>query len=150
MNSLNLSQERREVAMRTINKWVALTIVLSALMVSPAAVFGAIKDTTIDYGAGFIYVYGDSFGTQVGTVKIGDTQLDVRSWQPGEIIASLPSGITAGSYSMTVIDSSGQKTTQDITITAAISQRRPEEPEWVSQWEWYRDVPKDDPASKGH
>ncbi|MGO9022635.1 MAG: IPT/TIG domain-containing protein [Syntrophobacteraceae bacterium] len=136
--------------MRTINKWVALTIVLSALIVTPAVVFGAVTDTAIDYGAGIIYVHGDSFGTKVGTVQIGKTALTVLSWQPGEIIASLPPGITAGTYSMTVIDNSGQKTTQDVTITAAISQRRPEEPEWVSQWEWYRDVSRDDPALKGH
>ena len=41
--------------MRTINKWIALTIVLPALMVTPAMVFTqtsgnqAIIDTTVDY-----------------------------------------------------------------------------------------------------
>jgi len=85
--------------------------------------FGPVKDTTVDNDAGLIYVYGDIFGTQAGSVRIGDNQLTVQSWQPGEIIARLPPGFAAGGYLMSVINSFGQKTTQAITLGTAGAQR---------------------------
>ncbi|MGA3118662.1 MAG: IPT/TIG domain-containing protein [Syntrophobacteraceae bacterium] len=93
--------------MRTINRWIAVTIVLSALIVTQAVVFGqtlgaAITDTTVDYGKMLIYVYGSGFGTASGTVKLGGTKLVVKTWQAGEIVATLPSSVAAGSYLLAV------------------------------------------------
>lgn len=94
--------------MRTIIKCGALIIVLSALMVIPATVFGdiglpVITETEVVYDDTNmimvkINVFGHNFGATVGTVKLGDTQLQVENWSPQEIVATLPQGIGPGSY----------------------------------------------------
>jgi hypothetical protein len=68
--------------MRSINKWVVLTIVLSALMVTPAVVFAdfdlpAIINTTVNYTTSpwSITVNGTGFDSKQGSVFLGDTKL---------------------------------------------------------------------------
>jgi hypothetical protein len=98
--------------MRTIIKCGALIIVLSALMVIPATVFGdiglpLITETEVVYDSTNtimvkINVFGHNFGATVGAVKLGDTPLQVENWFPQEIVAKLPQGITPGSYLLVV------------------------------------------------
>ena len=89
--------------MRSINKWIALTIVLSALMVTPAmAQLAMITDATVNYTTGLITVIGTGFEGTSGTVTLGKTSLTVSSWSTTQIVAKLPSGVVPGSYWMTV------------------------------------------------
>ncbi len=95
-------------------KRVALILALSALTVTPMAVFAqsggqevpfyvhtpVITHTKVDYNTMTIYVYGSDFGTRKPILKLGDTQLVLRSWHSGEIAAQLPSDIVPGSYSL--------------------------------------------------
>jgi hypothetical protein len=105
--------------MRTINKWIAFTVVLPALMVTPAMVLGAspaITSTAVDYSNMLIYVHGQNFGSKLGTVNVAGTTLGVNSWQPGEIVAKLPSGAVAGSYLMTVTTAGKLSASFDLTL----------------------------------
>jgi hypothetical protein len=102
--------------MSMIGKWIALVIVLSALTVIPGTVFAesdgvappvfrhtpVITHTEVDYSAMTIYVYGSDFGTKKPIVTLGDDQLVLLKWDPGEIVAQLPSDIPAGSYKLTL------------------------------------------------
>ncbi len=97
--------------MRTIIKCGVLIIVLSALMVIPATVFGdilpLITETEVVYDDTNmimvkINIFGHNFGATVGTVKLGDTPLQVENWFPQEIVAKLPHDIGPGSYLLVV------------------------------------------------
>jgi hypothetical protein len=102
--------------MSMIGKWVALVIVLSALTVASEAVFAefdgvappvfthtpVITHTEVDYSNMTLYAYGSNFGTKKPIVKLGDDQLVLLSWHPGEIVAQLPSDIVPGSYRLTL------------------------------------------------
>ena len=105
--------------MRSINKWIALTMVLSALMVTPAVVFGDIADTTVNYTTGLITVVGSGFGANPGTVAIGNAGLTVSSWATGQIVAKLPTSIVPGSYLLTVTPRRGSPATLDVTLGTA-------------------------------
>jgi len=61
---------------------MTLTIVLTALTISPTIVFGAaptITWATVDYSHMLCYVYGNNFGSKMRTVTIGGTKLAVQS-----------------------------------------------------------------------
>jgi hypothetical protein len=47
-------------------------------------------------------VYGGDFGNRKPVVKLGDTELDVLSWHPAEVLAQLPLNIAPGSYRLTL------------------------------------------------
>ena len=97
--------------MKTLRKWIVSIVMLSTLMVTPAMAFGEISipglpvitHAEIDYGNMLIYVDGHHFGSQKGTLKLGDTPLVVQGWLPEEIIAKLPSEVVPGSYLLTVV-----------------------------------------------
>lgn len=97
--------------MKSINRGIVLTIVLAAFMVIPATVFGdilpLITETEVVYDDTNmimvkINIFGHNFGATVGTVKLGDTPLQVENWFPKEIVAKLPQGIDPGSYLLVV------------------------------------------------
>jgi hypothetical protein len=105
--------------MRSFNKWIALTIVLSALMVTPAMVFAIIDDATVNYNTGSITVVGTGFGVANGTVLIDSTSLTVSSWSANTIVAVLPANIAPGSYLLSVTKHNGAVETFDVTIGTA-------------------------------
>ena len=106
--------------MKTMSRWTALMIALSALMVMPAIAFGAvpsIEGVSVDYSKSLCYVYGDNFGTKAGTVTIGGTLLTVKTWAATEVIAALPSGVVPGSYLISVTTKAGvQSANFDATL----------------------------------
>jgi hypothetical protein len=102
--------------MSMIGRWTALLIVLSALTFVPGTVFAesdrvappcfthtpVITHTEVDYKAMTLHVYGSDFGTKKPIVRLGDDQLVLLNWKPGEIVAQLPSDIGPGSYKLTL------------------------------------------------
>jgi hypothetical protein len=107
--------------MRSISKWLALTVVLSALMVTPAmAQFVAITDATVNYATSpwTMTVIGSGFGTS-GTLAINNTQLTASSWSAGQIVAKLPTNVAPGSYLITVRNNYPLSATFDVMIGAA-------------------------------
>jgi len=106
--------------MRSMSKWFALTVVLSALLVTPAmAQYLTITDATVNYATSpwTITVIGSGFGTS-GTVAINNTQLTVSSWSAGQIVAKLPTSVVPGSYLITVTNNYPVSGTFDVTIGA--------------------------------
>ena len=110
------------MATRSINKWIALTVVLSALMVTPAmAQLAVITDATVNYSntPWSITVIGSGFEAASGTVTLGNTALKVSSWSTGQIVAQLPSGVVPGSYWMAVTPKMGIPGVLAVTIGTA-------------------------------
>jgi hypothetical protein len=87
----------------------AFMIALSVIMVSPSRVLGqdfrgfpTIVYTTTNYSTMTLNVFGSDFGTAIGTLKLGDSQLVVQTWRPEQIVANLPVSINPGTYLLTV------------------------------------------------
>jgi hypothetical protein len=96
--------------MSIISKWTALTTVLLVLTAAPVTVLAqsdwsvwpAITHAEVDYDTMILYLYGGDFGNKKPIVKLGDTELVLLNWHPGEIAAQLPSDIVPGSYRLTL------------------------------------------------
>jgi hypothetical protein len=102
--------------MSMIGKWMALLMVLSALTVIPGTVSAesdgvvesvfthtpVITQTEVDYSTMTLSVYGSNFGAKKPIVRLGDEQLVLLSWNPGEVVAQLPMEIAPGSYNLTL------------------------------------------------
>lgn len=73
-----------------------------AMTVQADAQIPTISYTTTNYATMSLNVYGSSFGTSIGTVTLGPTKLTVQTWANGEIVATIPSTITPGSYVLIV------------------------------------------------
>jgi len=97
---------------------MALVIVLSALMVTPALA-QTITDASVNYTTGLITVVGTGFGANSGAVQIGSTQMAVQSWSAREIVATLPTSVVPGSYLLTVTPRRGAPATLDVTLGTA-------------------------------
>jgi hypothetical protein len=101
-------KEGRENTMRSKNKCGAFIIVLLALMATPAVVFGhtadfpVIMETVADYDHLLLYVSGQYFGTKIGTITLGGTQLTVQTWSQNQIVAIVPTSVGPGSYQLIV------------------------------------------------
>ena len=96
--------------MKRITKRIALILLFSTLIITTVTVLGhtqslpLITHTWTDDDQTNIYIYGRNFGGTTGTVKLGDTVLQVQAgnWLPTEIVADLPEGIEPGSYLLVV------------------------------------------------
>jgi hypothetical protein len=99
-------------------------IVLSAMLVSPALVFGqgspVIKYTTTNYTTMVLNVFGSNFGTTTGTVTLGGSALTVQTWAATQIVVTLPS-ITPGTYLLSVSLPKGSHPTATLAVTLGAS-----------------------------
>ena len=58
--------------------------------------------TKTNVSSNSLLIYGQNFGTKMGTVRLGDTLLTVQTWSQQEIDAVLPSPTDPGSYLLVV------------------------------------------------
>lgn len=91
---------------RRIRSLVFIIIAVTCLIVptmnnAGAAGLPIILHTESDYDNMLLTIYGSNFGTNLGTVKLGDTSLYVQTWTQSQIVAQLPL-VYSGSYLLTV------------------------------------------------
>jgi Collagen triple helix repeat (20 copies) len=80
----------------------------------------AIKSATADYVHNKITIVGGNFGSGSPTVALGGATLTVVSYDPGsqQIVATLPSGLPAGSYLLTVARAGNDILSFNVTLGA--------------------------------
>jgi hypothetical protein len=88
----------------------------------------AIKSATADYAHNKITIVGGNFGNGAPTVALGGATLADVSYNPGaqQIVATLPSGLAAGSYLLTVAPAGNDILSFHVTLGAT----GPQGPAW--------------------
>lgn len=81
----------------------------------------AIKSAKMDYVQNTITILGSNFGNSTPTVTLGGVTLANVSYNPvaQQIVATLPSGLSAGSYLLTVARAGNDTLTFHVTLGAA-------------------------------
>jgi hypothetical protein len=59
----------------------------------------------VDLGTNVVFIQGQGFGTEGGVVLLGTRQLDIASYAPTDIAASLPDDVKPGTYRLFVVRS---------------------------------------------
>ena len=81
---------------------IILTGLLVFLPLIALAAAPSINHVEINYADKLISVYGNSFGTSGGTVKLSGKTLTVQSWTNTLILANYAPTIPPGSYTLTI------------------------------------------------
>ncbi|GAB4114405.1 MAG: hypothetical protein OHK0050_18620 [Roseiflexaceae bacterium] len=73
-------------------------------------------DRPVLNGSGTLTITGLGFGTTRGAVSLGGNDLAVSSWSDRQIVATVPSGLSAGPKQLNILASNGRETTIGMTI----------------------------------
>jgi uncharacterized protein (TIGR03437 family) len=81
-----------------------------------------VSDATINYGLNQITINGTGFHSQLGVapkVTFDSVPLTVVSFSPTQVVATLPSNIQPGTYTVSVTNSQSNAASLDVTYGAA-------------------------------
>ena len=109
-------------AARLIRVTVIVALVALALTALTAPALAGVKPVilaaTADLGAGTLTIAGISFGSVAPIVKLGGDLLTVVQSSQTEIVATLPPGLTDGSYLLSVKKTGAAEVTSMVTLDA--------------------------------
>lgn len=123
--------EERLTLIENIVQTVTLQALLAAGLVTcgtatasgrgtPMPVPPLIMKTAVDVQKNHIVITGRNFGTTPPTVTLADQVLDVQHFSEHEVVANLPSRLTAATYGVTVTVRSGRNSAHSNPFSATL------------------------------